>query len=651
MIGFVLALAVPGAVLIRHAYGQLHWQAFFAARLSAQSASERIDQALVERLLRQVTVPMDTANRQRAAVGSNILLAEELASPAGAGRVGGLLGLFEVDPDGRLHFPGGGRPQPQGGPADRLDTIQRVLLNNELLAPSAGRVDPPSVPERESFRAGAANRQANPTAIAGPPGAATASAPAEPATSRFDRLSDDAVQQTLVRKRANYGRIADLKLDESLDVEASYRLEQEKSAAGAAPVPDAMIARSEVPADVIGADPGEAEATDFRAITAFQVDAEPFQFSLLDSGHFALFRSIWRPEGRTVQGALFDAEALLAELRREINAAALDGVQVLVAYGGTVLDVVGSAAQPNSLAGYSLASEATGQLLFRARLTPPLSNLELVYYAEQLPLGAGLNLLLWLSLTLALVLLGGAVALYRLGLGQLQLARQQRDFVSAVSHELKTPLTSIRMYGEMLSSGLAPAEKQPQYFRYIFDESERLSRLIDNVLQLARFDRGEATFSAEPLTVSELLDLVRSRITSQVTAAGFELVIDEADAGGSRVAVDADAMLQLFINLTDNALKFSRGSERQRIEIGARAEASAVVLWVRDHGPGISPDQIGKIFRLFYRTESELTRDTIGTGIGLALVQQIVAAMKGSIDVINAEPGARFEVTLPRVEP
>ncbi|MEM1090758.1 MAG: HAMP domain-containing sensor histidine kinase [Pseudomonadota bacterium] len=667
--GFVLALAVPGAVLIRHAYSQLHWQAFFAARLNAQSASEQIDQALVERLLRQVTVPMDTANQQRAALGANAALAEELVSPAGSSRAGGLLGLFEVDPDGRLRFPGGGRPDPQSGPADRLEDIQRVLLNNELLAPSAGRVSPPNRSPRESSPAVAAERQASPAAASDVPGAYLSPAQPEPATSRFDRLSDDAVQQTLVRKRANYGQVEDLKLDQSLDQQASSRREKESSSVDIAEdaVLDAVVTTSAVPADAAEETLQESAGAEFRAITAFEVDAEPFQFSLLDSGHFALFRSIWRPEGRTVQGALYEAEALLSELRLEINAAALDGVQVLVAYGGTVLDVVGSAAKPaarpvspagsssiaagDGPAAATLASGASGQLLYRTRLTPPLSNLELVYYAEQLPLGAGLNLLLWLSLTLALVLLGGALALYRLGLGQLQLARQQRDFVSAVSHELKTPLTSIRMYGEMLTSGLAPTEKQPQYFQYIFDESERLSRLIDNVLQLARFDRGEATFNASPLTVGELLDLVRSRISSQVTAAGFELVIDEGSAGSSRLAVDADAMLQLFINLTDNALKFSRGSDRQRIEIGARDEASSVVLWVRDYGPGISPDQIGKIFRLFYRTESELTRDTIGTGIGLSLVQQIVTAMNGSIDVINARPGARFEVNLPRLAP
>ncbi len=81
--------------------------------------------------------------------------------------------------------------------------------------------------------------------------------------------------------------------------------------------------------------------------------------------------------------------------------------------------------------------------------------------------------------------------MYRLGLQQLTLARQQRDFVSAVSHELKTPLTSIRMYGEMLSEGLAPEDRKPEYYRFIFDESERLSRLIDNVLQLARLERRE----------------------------------------------------------------------------------------------------------------------------------------------------------------
>ena len=105
-----------------------------------------------------------------------------------------------------------------------------------------------------------------------------------------------------------------------------------------------------------------------------------------------------------------------------------------------------------------------------------------------------------------------------------------------------------------------------------------------------------------------------------------------------------------MINLVDNALKFAGAGEQPVIEIGTRASGSdGVCFTVRDHGPGVPDDQMKKIFRLFYRTESELTRETVGTGIGLALVHQLVLAMQGSVDVRNREPGAEFRVTLARL--
>ena len=113
--------------------------------------------------------------------------------------------------------------------------------------------------------------------------------------------------------------------------------------------------------------------------------------------------------------------------------------------------------------------------------------------------------------------------MYRFAVGQLRLARQQQDFVSAVSHELKTPLTSIRMYGEMLKAGWADEAKKQTYYDYIQSESERLSRLIDNVLQLARLTRSSHRIDAKSVRVTELLDLVRSKVATQVERAGFEL--------------------------------------------------------------------------------------------------------------------------------
>ncbi|CAK0782330.1 hypothetical protein CCP4SC76_80002 [Gammaproteobacteria bacterium] len=113
------------------------------------------------------------------------------------------------------------------------------------------------------------------------------------------------------------------------------------------------------------------------------------------------------------------------------------------------------------------------------------------------------------------------------------------------------------------------------------------------------------------------------------------------------VRVDADAFNQILINLVDNALKFSARADIRVVEISGRRQGNRLVFAVRDYGPGIPRHQMKKIFRLFYRGEDELTRETLGTGIGLALARQLAQAMGGQVDVINAEPGAEFRVTLP----
>jgi signal transduction histidine kinase len=250
--------------------------------------------------------------------------------------------------------------------------------------------------------------------------------------------------------------------------------------------------------------------------------------------------------------------------------------------------------------------------------------------------------------TLAAVLVGGFVFMYRFGIGQMRLARQQQDFVSAVSHELKTPLTSIRMYGEMLKAGWADEAKRQTYYDYIHSESERLSRLIENVLQLARLTRNTQRFDLARATVAELLDLVRSKVTTQVERAGFDLKLRNETPEGTALVVDADCFAQIFINLVDNALKFSAGATSKTVEIVARRGGDGnVLMTVRDYGPGVPKTQMKKIFELFYRAENELTRETVGTGIGLSLVRQLAAAMGARVDVRNCEPGAEFRLQFP----
>ena len=264
----------------------------------------------------------------------------------------------------------------------------------------------------------------------------------------------------------------------------------------------------------------------------------------------------------------------------------------------------------------------------------------------RLPPGPGANVLGWVTLVLGIILISGCVALYRLGSSQIQLARQQQDFVAAVSHELKSPLTSIRMYGEMLKEGWAEEDKRQSYYEFIHDESERLSRLISNVLQLASITRNEPQVDCQPVTVAELMTNTESKIASQVKRAGFDLNINRvADADQALIEIDDDCFVQIIINLVDNAIKFSRDAENKTIEISSRLSGdSAVEFSVRDYGPGIPRDQMKSIFQLFYRTESELTRETVGTGIGLAIVHQLTLAMKGTVDVVNAAPGADFKL-------
>jgi signal transduction histidine kinase len=236
--------------------------------------------------------------------------------------------------------------------------------------------------------------------------------------------------------------------------------------------------------------------------------------------------------------------------------------------------------------------------------------------------------------------------MYRLGAGQIDLARQQQDFVSAVSHELKTPLTSIRMYGEMLREGWASDDRKAVYYEYIHDESERLSRLIDNVLQLARMTRNNLPADIRSLTVAGLMEDIRTRVSSQIERAGFDLNMScEPEAGQAIIQVDPDGFARIFINLVDNAIKFSSAAERKAIDIGAKwLRDGSVQFSVRDYGPGVPGDQMQKIFTLFYRSENELTRETVGTGIGLALVHQLARSMDGRVDVVNREPGAEFRV-------
>jgi signal transduction histidine kinase len=224
-------------------------------------------------------------------------------------------------------------------------------------------------------------------------------------------------------------------------------------------------------------------------------------------------------------------------------------------------------------------------------------------------------------------------------------AERRNNFVAAVTHELKTPLTAIRMYGEMLRDGMVRDDaKREEYYGTITDESERLSRLIDNVLEFSRLERDTRSMDWVVGTPGPVLEDVAERLATHADRQGFEIetsVEDDLPA----VRFDRDALVQVLFNLVDNAMKYARSADERRVVLEARRSADGVSVSVRDFGPGVQSGHLQRIFEPFYRAEDEMTRTTKGTGIGLALVKDLVERMGAAVRGGNANGGGfRVEI-------
>lgn len=658
----LLGLALPAWLLFRQASGQLDLEAFRRQQLIAEETVRRIDAPLVAAIAIEEARPF--SDYGFAAAAGNVVQRSPLSMRPNAIALPGVIGHFQVDASGYLTTPL--LPEPGLDPADygisESERAERLALERRMLDVLGENrlVRVQSVEPRE--RVGLLVRE---------PAVRRAESRAEEAAiGRGDSPALDELTSVAVTPESPLQRRV-IAIDDAIRGQAAFDELTANSArqqrpinedltqdalAAAAPVPEASPAEVETEADVLLSDAFAAvtervQSDDADAlglgtrVSTFDNDLEPLQFSRLDTGHFVLFRNAWRDGERFIQGILLDQDAFL---RNATAGAFIAGGHAT----GTRMfaSIIGMA--PLELTpdrDSETLRERDTRPLYAARLSPPLAQIELAFRAAELPAGPADRVLLWTAFVLASVLLGGLYAVYRFGVQQIALTRQHQDFVSAVSHELKTPLTSIRMYGEMLKSGWVDDEKRQTYYDYIFSEGERLSRLIDNVLQIARLDRGSVPVTLEPITVGALLDVVRSKVVTTVERAGFTLTIDiDPTVHSVRVRMDQDAFVQVCINLVDNALKFSSDASRREIVLSAGTLQDSVLFCVRDFGPGIAPGDMKRLFELFYRPDNERTRATAGTGIGLALVKQLVTAMDGRVDVRNCDPGAEFRLSFSR---
>lgn len=262
------------------------------------------------------------------------------------------------------------------------------------------------------------------------------------------------------------------------------------------------------------------------------------------------------------------------------------------------------------------------------------------------------------TIELALVIVAGIVTIVSLfivvrgSVEERRLSALKSDFVANVSHELKTPLSLIRMFGELLSLDRAPSpEKRKQYLQIIVSESERLTALIENVLDFARVERGKATYDFSPGSVADVarraVDVYRQRGERDGVDLTFEQVGGEATA-----SIDAKALELAVMNLIDNALKYAK--DGGKVIVRAESDASRVRLLVIDFGPGVPAEEQTRIFERFYRGRSAEASQARGSGIGLSLVRHIVESHRGTVRVESPRSGSpaagtAFIISLPRI--
>lgn len=646
---FLIVLLIPLGVLFHQTKVQIKQAIFLEYSSEAQDIVARIEEKIFSYLESEEERPFDdygflNVSENSLWVGKGVAFSPLSRIPPQS-KVPGVIGYFQVNPDGSFQTPFLPELQPKeyaeyvyAFGQEELDRreklkkeLQQMLLDNRLISTTG------NIPEENNGRDGFGELSAQ---------AATAQKETAPLTFDETYLKEQQQLENPTASAYQTKQQAYLTKRETLEQSKIARKGVFNLLKNRAPEQQADIFVKAFP-------PNTSQGPDNVEIETFEGEIDPLHVVVLEGGQFIFYRKVWRGKQRFIQGFAVQREAFLravAESPFQESDLGRTG-RLHVSFRGQVIRTF----EPR----LDIRQLEKPIVLFRTVLTSPLKDFELILTINQLPQSEQERMFYILSCLVGIVLSGGMLGIYRLGITQIELVEKKSDFVSAVSHELKTPLTSIRMYSEMLRSGWVPnEEKKKSYYDFIFFESERLSRLIANVLQFAQLSKNEDPLDLKRIHVLEVLELVRSKVMSQIEGSGYTLEINASSESGVLparaeelfVLVDEDGLSRIFINLIDNAIKFSGATETKRIELGLRIERGAIpqaVFSVRDYGPGIEVTERKRIFDPFYRSENELTRTTKGTGIGLSLVAELCRKMQGTVRVENRSPGAEFEVRLP----
>ena len=356
-----------------------------------------------------------------------------------------------------------------------------------------------------------------------------------------------------------------------------------------------------------------------------------------DGNSLCLLGWVTDDDGRTVRGVEIEMVALLSHLPEFFSRINFPGCSFAVRDGNSNVVISHGA--------------VSGAPLAEISLSPELPHWTLVLWqsadaAASAPAGFMAIGVLLLALLMVSVFAGGAVLL-RDAARQRRDAMQKTSFVSNVSHELKTPLTSIRMYAELLEEGrVDDPERAKRFLGIIVSESKRLSRLVNNVLDFSRLEQGRKKYSPEKIELTRFATDVAESLRESLAAYG---ITAECVGPDEKIVVlaDRDALSQVLVNLLDNAGKYAATGKTVSVRIGRDADGIAEIR-VMDRGPGIETAHARKIFDKFYRVDESITATTGGCGLGLGIARLLMRGMGGDVEWRPREGGGScFVVTLP----
>ena len=536
-----------------------------------------------------------------------------------------ILGYFQNNPDGSFHTPLAvkGQPVPDhiAPVIDELRTINTAFNKRraETAVPSASivkrKVEKKTVPDHAGFEKPYLDRSQK-KALA---------VPSRQQESRVEEITVGQAQR-LSRKCAT-----------GLQADAEGASLKETDREGL----PAMQAQSPVFSRYLSAEDTDITAEpESAAPRTFQVEIAPLQSVLVSKDRVFMFR-------RVVIGQKIYRQGFVIKLASLANHLADTHFREhpIARYANLRLDVAG----PKGMFVIADAGVDVDDPAFALdRAFPfPFDFLTAQLHCSMIPRLANRRMLDIMVLLVIAIFALGFLAIYQSARTVIDLSERRSRFVASVSHELKTPLTNIRMYIELLEQGIANSpEREQEYFSVLNSESVRLSGLINNVLELSRLENRQRRIHLQEGNIQEVFEEIETVMGEKIRQAGFSLTFDNQCKG--RFKFDPEIMMLILINLIENSLKFGSSEPVKNILVKSWHKEASAHIAVTDTGPGIPRKDLKKIFKDFYRVEGALTQTTRGTGIGLALVRKFTRLMNGTVRARNNDgPGCTVTISLP----